>query len=47
MSDDLNAHDSVFNGRVRWVQIDLGDDAEDNDHLISAEERYQIAMARQ
>ena len=30
-----------------WVQIDLGDDAEDADHLISPEERYRIAMARQ
>ncbi len=36
-----------FNGRVNWVQIDLGEDAEDADHLISAEERYRIAMARQ
>jgi arylsulfatase len=29
------------------VQIDLGEDAEDADHLISPEERLQIAMARQ
>ena len=36
-----------FTGRVRWVQIDLGDDAEDADHLISEEERFRIAMARQ
>jgi len=32
---------------VRWVQMDLGKDAEDADHLISADERYRIAMARQ
>jgi hypothetical protein len=36
-----------FTGRVRWVQIDLGEDAKDADHLISPEERYRIAMARQ
>ena len=47
VSDDLDARDSVFNGRVRWVQIDLGEDANDNDHLITAEDRFQIAMARQ
>ena len=34
-------------GSVRWVQIDLGEDAEDADHLITPEERLKIAMARQ
>ena len=38
---------SRFTGRVRWVQIDLDDDAEDVDHLITPEERLRIAMARQ
>jgi len=38
---------SRFTGRVQWVQIDLGDDAQDADHLITAEERLSIAMARQ
>jgi len=32
---------------VNWVQIDLGDDAEDADHLITAEERLRVVMARQ
>ena len=36
-----------FTGRVNWVELDLGEDAEDTDHLISPEERYRIAMARQ
>ena len=36
-----------FNGRVRWVELDLGDEAEDADHLIGPEERLRIAMARQ
>jgi arylsulfatase len=47
VSDDLGPRDCTFNGKVRWVEIDLGDDAQDNDHLITADERFQIAMARQ
>jgi arylsulfatase len=47
VSDDYNAESSVFTGTVNWVQIDLGEDAEDADHLITAEERFQVAMARQ
>jgi len=47
VSDDYAPHHSSFNGRVRWVQIDLADAAEDDDHLISPEERLRIAMARQ
>jgi hypothetical protein len=47
VSDDYDTADSVFTGRVRWVQIDLGDDADDADHLITPEERYRIAMNRQ
>ena len=38
---------SVFTGTVNWVQIDLGEDAEDADHLITPEERLRVAMARQ
>ena len=33
--------------RSSWVQIDLDEDAEDLDHLITPEERLRIAMARQ
>jgi arylsulfatase A-like enzyme len=47
VSDDLDMRESRFTGRVRWVEIDLGDDAQDADHLITAEERLSIAMARQ
>ena len=39
--------ETEFNGRIRWVELAIGDDAEDADHLISPEERYRIAMARQ
>jgi arylsulfatase A-like enzyme len=47
VTDDLGPDELAFTGRVKWVEIGLGDDAEDADHLISAEERYRIAMARQ
>lgn len=47
VSPDYTTHTSRFNGRLNWVQIDLGDDAEDADHMISPEERMRVAMARQ
>jgi len=34
-----------FNGEVNWVEIDLGKDAEDADHLIKPEERLRVAVA--
>jgi arylsulfatase A-like enzyme len=47
VSDDYGPKDSAFTGRVRWVQIDLGDAADDHDHLITPEERYRVAITRQ
>jgi arylsulfatase len=47
VSDDYGTGDNAFNGEVLWVQIDLGEDAEDADHLIAPEERLRVAMARQ
>jgi arylsulfatase A-like enzyme len=47
VSDDYDVESSRFTGTIDWVQIDLGEDAEDADHLISPEERLRIAMARQ
>ena len=46
VSDDYGPKDSDFTGKVRWVQIDLGDNAEDSDHLITPEGRYRVAMTR-
>ena len=34
-----------FTGTINWVQLDLG--IEDNEHLLTAEDRYQAAMMRQ
>jgi arylsulfatase len=47
VSDDYGPKDGAFTGRVRWVQIDIDEAAEDLDHLITPEERLRIAMARQ
>ena len=46
VSDD-HGTDNGFTGRVRWVQIDVDEAAEDVDHLISPEELLRVAMARQ
>ncbi|KKH50733.1 arylsulfatase [Methanosarcina sp. 1.H.A.2.2] len=45
VSPDYGPRGNKFSGEVNWVQIDLGLD--DQDHLISPEERLSFAMARQ
>ena len=36
---------TAFTGEIEWVQLDIGEDG--HDHLITAEERFNMAMARQ
>jgi hypothetical protein len=45
VSPDYVPRCNEFSGKVNWVQIDL--EKADQDHLISPEERFQTAMARQ
>jgi arylsulfatase len=45
VSPDYGVKGNDFNGDVNWVQIDLEDD--NHDHLITADERFKVAMARQ
>jgi len=45
VSPDYGPSGNEFSGEINWVQIDLEKD--DHDHLISPEERYRVAMARQ
>jgi len=45
VSDDYTPATSRFTGSIGWVQLDIGDD--DNDHLITAADRWRVAMARQ
>jgi arylsulfatase A-like enzyme len=47
VSDDYGSRGSEFTGKVSWVQLDVDEAAEDVDHLVTPEERLQIAMARQ
>jgi arylsulfatase len=46
VADDYGT-DGAFSGRVRWVQLDIDKAADDLDHLITPEERFRVAMARQ
>jgi len=47
VSPDYGPVDNEFNGTVNWVQIDVDAAAKDVDHMIGAEERFRLAMARQ
>ena len=47
VSTDYPTRGNEFSGRIHWVQIDVDDNSEDLDHLITPEERFRIAMARQ
>jgi arylsulfatase len=44
-SPDYGPTGNAFTGEIAWVQLDIGED--DHDHLISPEERLNLAMARQ
>jgi arylsulfatase len=45
VSDEYDESTSRFPGVVHWVEIDVGVD--DADHVISADERWRVSMARQ
>jgi arylsulfatase A-like enzyme len=45
VSPDYGPTANEFTGEVNWVQIDLEKD--DHDHMISPDERFKVAMARQ
>jgi arylsulfatase len=44
-SPDYGPTGNRFTGQIEWVQLDIGDDS--HDHLITPEERFNLAMARQ
>jgi arylsulfatase A-like enzyme len=44
-SPDYGPKGNKFTGQIHWVQIDIGKD--DHDHLITSEDRFNLAMARQ
>ncbi len=45
VSTEYDESTSRYPGTVNWVQIDIG--ADDDDHLISPDERWRVSMARQ
>jgi arylsulfatase len=45
VSEDYTSESSHFTGRVKWVELQIGDDS--HDHLISAEELMRVATAIQ
>ena len=47
VSPDYGPKDNAFNGTVNWVQLDIDENSEDLDHLITPEERYKVAITRQ
>ena len=44
-SPDYGPTGNRFTGEIEWVQLDIGEDS--HDHLITPEERFNLAMARQ
>ena len=44
-SPGLRADRQRFTGEIEWVQLDIGEDS--HDHLITPEQRFNLAMARQ
>ncbi len=47
VSPDYGSQGNAFNGRVKGVQLAIGEAAESSDHLVSPEEAIRVAMARQ
>jgi arylsulfatase len=47
VSPDYGPRGNAFSGNVNWVQIDIDAAAKDVDHMIAAEERFHLAVARQ
>jgi arylsulfatase A-like enzyme len=46
-TDYLENGSRAFSGQVKWVEFDTGVAADDQNHLITAEERLRVAMAKQ
>src|SRR4029079_1813745 len=45
VSEDSGPRDNSCTGKVNWVQIDVDAAAQDVDHLIAADERFQLIIA--
>jgi arylsulfatase len=47
VSEDYGPRGNGFTGEVNWVEIDVGQEAEDADHYLSPAERLRVYMAIQ
>jgi arylsulfatase A-like enzyme len=47
VSPDYGPRDNAFNGQVNWVEMDVDQDALDQDHFLTGEERFHVALALQ
>jgi hypothetical protein len=47
VSKDYGTRSNESSGKVKWVQSDIDAAAKDSDHMVGAEERFNLAMARQ
>ena len=47
VSPDYTPQTSRFTGTVNWVELAIDEAASDDDHYLTAEERFRVAMAIQ
>jgi arylsulfatase len=47
VSPDYGARGNAFNGQVNWVEMDVDKAALDQDHFLTGEERFRLALALQ
>ena len=47
VSPDYGPKGNAFTGEINWVEIDVDKDAIDQDHILTGEERFKIALALQ
>ena len=47
VSPDYGPRGNAFNGQINWLEIDIDKAALDADHILTAEERFKVAMAFQ
>jgi arylsulfatase A-like enzyme len=47
VSPDYGPRDNAFNGQVNWVEMDVDKEALDQDHFLTGEERFKVALALQ
>jgi hypothetical protein len=45
VTSDYGVTGNAFTGEMNWIRIDTGEDS--HDHLISTQDRYRVAMAKQ